>query len=423
MDYFCNRHGSLFCEEVDINRIVKEVGTPAYIYSARTITEHYRKLDKAFSKLPHKICYSAKANSNIAILKLLANEGAGIDIVSGGELEAAIRAGVEPSKIVFSGVAKTIEEIDSALDKGILFFAVESEEELLRIDSRAKVLGKIGRFAVRVNPDVDPHTHRHITTGKLENKFGLSIPAARELYAKSLQMKHVEAIAIHMHIGSQLLSETPYIQGINRLKELLKDVINLGIQIKYLDIGGGFGVSYNTEKPLLAEEYAENIVPEIEGLGVELIIEPGRFIVANGGILVTQVQYIKENPLKRFVIVDAGMNDLIRPALYDAYHKIMLTKQDSKDKMIVDVVGPICESADILGKGIELPDVKQGDYLAVRTAGAYGFSMSSNYNLRTRAVEVLVSSGSYSVIRKRETTEQLFQNQSIPDFIRKQELK
>jgi diaminopimelate decarboxylase len=414
MDYFSNRNGTLFCEEINVNKITKEVGTPAYIYSARTIVEHFRKLDKAFSQVSHKICYSAKANGNIAILRLLVKEGAGIDIVSGGELEAAVRAGSNPSKIVFSGVAKTIDEIDAALSKGILFFAVESEEELYRIDARAKALGKTGKFSVRVNPDVDPHTHKHITTGKLENKFGLSPSIARDLYAKSRNMKNVKAVGIHMHVGSQLLSEVPYLQGISKLKELLKEVRSIGIDIKYLDIGGGFGVSYNTEKPLFAEEYADRIIPEVKELGVELLIEPGRFIIANGGILVTQVQYVKENPLKRFVIVDAGMNDLIRPALYDAYHKITVTEPHAGGIMIVDVVGPICESADVLGRGVELPDVKQGDYLAIRTTGAYGFSMSSNYNLRTRAVEVLVQGDRYDVIRERETFDQIFQNQLIP---------
>ncbi len=418
MDYFQCREGTLFCEDVDVNCIAKEVGTPAYIYSARTMIEHFRKLDEAFAEVPHRVCYSAKANGNIAILRLLIKEGAGIDIVSGGELEAALRAGADPSTIVFSGVAKSIQEIDAAIEKGILFFAVESEGELLRINERAGALGKTAPFSVRVNPDIDPKTHRHITTGKLENKFGLTTSDARELYEKSLKLKNVVAVGIHMHIGSQLLSASPYLQGIAKLKELLKDVRRFGLDIKYLDIGGGFGVTYNTEKPLLAEEYARKIVPEIQGLDIELLIEPGRFIVANGGILVTEVQYVKENPLKRFVIVNAGMNDLIRPALYDAYHKIMAAQGGAKGKMIVDVVGPICESADVLGSGVELPEVKQGDLLAIRTAGAYGFSMSSNYNLHPRPVEVLVRGDKYTVIRDRETLNQLFQNQHVPDFLR-----
>lgn len=418
MDYFTRKDGVLYCENVDVNTIAEDVGTPAYIYSARTIAEHFRKLDSAFEEIPHMVCYSAKANGNLAILRMLINEGAGIDIVSGGELEAAVRAGADPSKIVFSGVAKTVEEIDAALQKSILFFAVESQGELTRINERAGELGTTGRFSVRVNPDVDPNTHKHITTGKMENKFGLDYAMARTLYEISLDMKNVEAVGIHMHIGSQLLSEQPYLQGIAKLKKLLADVRGMGIEIEYLDIGGGFGVIYNTEKPLLAEEYAQKIVPEIKDLGVKLIIEPGRFIVANGGILVTEVQYIKENPLKRFVIVDAGMNDLLRPALYDAYHKIMTTRPGSKGKMIVDVVGPICESSDVLGKGIELSDVKQGDLLAVRTAGAYGFSMSSNYNLHRRPVEVLVSNDKYVVIRRREEYDQLFENQHMPDFVK-----
>jgi len=422
MDYFNSKDGTLFCEDVDVNRIAKEVGTPAYIYSIRTIVEHYRKLDSAFAPVPHKICYSAKANGNIAILKLLIEEGAGIDIVSGGELEAALRAGADPSTIVFSGVAKTVKEIDAALTSGILFFAVESEGELLRIDQRAKALGKTGHFSVRVNPDVDPKTHRYITTGKLENKFGLTTISARDLYRRSLELKNVKAVGVHMHIGSQLLSAKPFLEGIKKLKVLVGEVREMGIDIKYLDIGGGFGVTYNTEKPLLAEEYAEGIIPEIEDLDVELLLEPGRFIMANAGILVTEVQYVKENPLKRFVIVDAGMNDLIRPALYDAYHKIIVTKGGSGKKMIVDVVGPICESSDVLGAAVELPEVKQGDLLAVRTAGAYGFSMSSNYNMHPRPVEVLVNGDRYDIIRSRETFDQLFQNQNLPDFLRSKEM-
>ncbi len=418
MDYFHYKDGALYCEDIDVNQIAGEVGTPAYIYSARTMVEHFRKLDKAFARIPHRICYSAKANGNLAVLRLLIKEGAGIDIVSGGELEAAVRAGADPSTIVFSGVAKTIQEIDAAIEKEILFFAIESEAELMRIDERAKALGRIAKFSVRVNPDIDPKTHHHIATGKLENKFGLAVPVARELYAKSRELKNVEAVGIHMHIGSQLLSERPYLQGIAKLKELLKDARSLGLDIKYLDIGGGFGVIYNTEKPLLADEYAEKIIPEIQDIDVELLIEPGRFIVANGGILVTEIQYVKENPLKRFVIVDAGMNDLIRPALYDAYHKIKVTRKCGKGKMIVDVVGPVCESADVLGRGVELPEVKQGDLLAIRTAGAYGFSMSSNYNMRPRSVEVLVHGDKYAVIRNRETFEELFQNQRVPDFLR-----
>jgi diaminopimelate decarboxylase len=417
MDYFECRKGTFFCEEVDIDRIAREVGTPAYIYSARTMVEHFRKLDEAFAEVPHRIFYSAKANGNIAILRLLVKEGAGIDIVSGGELEAALRAGADPSNVVFSGVAKSIQEIDAALEKGILFFAVESEEELLRIDERAGHLGKTAPFSVRVNPDIDPKTHRHITTGKLENKFGLTTSDARQLYEKSLKLKNAQAVGIHMHIGSQLLSASPYLEGIAKLKELLKGVRRTGLDMKYLDIGGGFGVTDNTEKPLLAEDYARAIVPEIQGLDVELLIEPGRFIVANGGILVVEVQYVKENPLKRFVIVNAGMNHLMRPALYDAYHKIMAVQQGTEGKMIVDVVGPICESADVLGRGVELPDVKQGDLLAIRTAGAYGFSMSSNYNLHPRPVEVLVRGDEYTVIRDRETFNQLFQDQHVPDFL------
>ena len=417
MDYFECRDGVLFCEEVDVTRIARDVGTPAYIYSSRTIVEHFQKLDSAFAEVPHRVCYSAKANGNIAIMKLLIKEGAGIDIVSGGELEAAVRAGADPSTIVFSGVAKTVFEIDAALDRGILFFAVESRGELLRINERAKAKGEVARFAVRVNPDIDPRTHRYITTGKLENKFGLSASVARDLYKESLDLENVEAVGMHMHVGSQLLSADPYVQGIRKLKQLLADIRELGLDIKYLDIGGGFGVIYKTERPLLAREYAEKILPELRGLDVELIIEPGRFIVANGGILVTEVQYVKENPLKRFVIVDTGMNHLMRPALYDAYHKIMLANGDRKGKMIVDVVGPICESADVMGEGVELQEVRQGDLLAIRTAGAYGFSMSSNYNLHPRPVEVLVNGNKYGIIRTRESAEQLFDNQCEPEFL------
>jgi len=418
MDYFDFKDNRLFCEDVDVNMIADEVGTPVYIYSARTLLEHYRKLDRAFSSIDHIICYSIKANSNIAILKLLAKEGAGFDIVSSGELYRAQQAGADTSKVVFAGVAKTEHEIRQAIQSRILFFAVESFQELERIDKVAGAVDKRARFAVRVNPDVDPMTHKNITTGKRENKFGLDMELALKAYEASLAMQHVDAVAIQMHIGSQLVSDEPYITTIKKVRPLIQQIRRLGIELQYLDIGGGLGVIYNDESPTTADEFAGHVIPLIDDLDMTLIIEPGRFIVANAGILVTQVQYLKENPIKRFVMVDAGMNDLIRPALYQSYHRIVPTLETDGKKFTADIAGPICESSDVFACDREIPEVEPGDLLAIMSAGAYGASMSSNYNSKLKAPEVLVTGDNYHIIRRRETNADMIRNEQVPEFLK-----
>lgn len=418
MDYFDFKKGRLYCEEIDVNKITDEVGTPLYIYSARTIRDHYQKLDTAFESIDHLICYSIKANSNIAILRLLAQEGAAFDIVSSGELYRALQAGADPAKIVFAGVAKTEAEIREAIKHDILFFSVESTQELERINKLAGELGKRARFSIRVNPDVDPQTHKNITTGKLENKFGLDIEVTLKAYERSLKMEHVEPVGLQMHIGSQLVSDKPYIEAISKVKPLIERIRRLGIELKYFDIGGGLGVVYNKEQPSTARQFADDIVPLVSDLGLTLVLEPGRFIVANAGILVTEVQYIKKNTAKRFVIVDAGMTDLLRPALYDGYHRIVSTATSSDQIVKADVVGPICESTDCFAVEREIPEVKPGDYLALMTAGAYGASMSSNYNSKTKAAEVLVVDDKYYIIRRRESETDLIRNENIPEFLK-----
>jgi len=418
MDFFDFKKDRLYCEEVDVNKIADEVGTPVYIYSARTLQDHYRKLDTAFESIDHLICYSIKTNSNIAVLRLMVREGAGFDIVSSGELYRAVQAGADAGKIVFAGVAKTEDEVREAIKNDILFFSVESIQELERIDRIAGELGKRARFSIRVNPDVDPHTHKNITTGKLENKFGLDVEMTLKAYGQSLDLEHVEAVGLQMHIGSQLVSDEPFIEAIEKVKPLIGKIRKLGIELRYFDIGGGLGVVYNNEKPTTAKQFAEDILPLVSDLGLTLVLEPGRFIAANAGILVTQVQYIKKNPVKRFVIVDAGMNDLMRPLLYDSYHRIISTMSNSENMIKADVVGPICESTDVFAADREIPEVNQGDYLALMTAGAYCASMSSNYNSKPKAAEVLVVDDKYYLIRQRESEAELIKNESIPEFLK-----
>ena len=418
MDYFDFKDNRLFCEDVDVNMIAADVGTPVFIYSTRTLLEHFRKLDRALASIDHLICYSVKANSNVAILRLLANEGAGFDIVSAGELYRARVAGADTAKVVFAGVSKTVAEIREAIESDILFFSVESEQELERINKIAGEMGKVARFAVRVNPDVDPMTHKNITTGKLENKFGLDMEVTLKVYDESRQMDNVEAAGIQMHIGSQLVSDEPYMTTIKKIKPLIAQIKGLGIDLQYLDIGGGLGVIYNDESPTTAAEFAGHVIPLIEDLRMTLVIEPGRFIVANAGALVTEVQYVKENPIKRFVMVDAGMNDLIRPALYQSYHRITPTVTARAETFTADIVGPICESSDVFGYDREIPEVGQGDLLAIMSAGAYGSAMSSNYNSKLKAPEVLVSGDQYHIIRRREGNSDIVRNEQLPEYLK-----
>lgn len=414
MHYFEYKNGELYCEEVPIKKILEDVGTPVYIYSAKTIRRHYKVFEKSFSNIDHLICYSVKANSNIAIISLLKQLGSGADIVSAGELKRALKAGIDPKKIVFSGVGKTPEEIEFALRADILMFNVESLEELETLGEIAKKLGKRAPFALRINPDIDPQTHPYIATGLKRSKFGIPEEFVIKAYKKAKENPYLYPIGIDAHIGSQITSISPFVSALSHLKKIWEELISLGFELKYLDIGGGLGIVYENEEPPLPQEYAEAIIKEGKDLKATIILEPGRVIVGNAGILVTKVLYTKENILKKFVIVDAAMNDLIRPAFYQAYHKIIPVEEKYEEFEVVDVVGPICESSDFFAKERKLPKVKKGDFLAIMSAGAYGFVMSSNYNSRPRPPEVLVDEDKYYIIRKRETIEDLLAFETIP---------
>ena len=414
MHYFEYKNGELYCEEVPIKKILEDVGTPVYIYSAKTIRRHYKVFEKSFSNIDHLICYSVKANSNIAIISLLKQLGSGADIVSAGELKRALKAGIDPKKIVFSGVGKTPEEIEFALLADILMFNVESLEELETLGEIAKKLEKKAPFALRINPDIDPQTHPYIATGIKRSKFGIPEEFVIEAYKKAKENPYLYPIGIDAHIGSQITSISPFVSALSRLKKIWEELINLGFELKYLDIGGGLGIVYKNEEPPLPQEYADAIIKEGKDLKATIILEPGRVIVGNAGILVTKVLYTKENILKKFVIVDAAMNDLIRPTFYQAYHKIIPVEEKYEEFEVVDVVGPICESSDFFAKERKLPKVKKGDFLAIMSAGAYGFVMSSNYNSRPRPPEVLVDEDKYYIIRKRETIEDLLAFETIP---------
>ena len=419
MHHFHYVNDTLHCENVPLPRIAEEVGTPCYVYSHATLTHHFIVFDGAFDTVDHLTCFAVKANSNIAILSLLGSMGAGMDIVSGGELYRAIKAGISPKKIVYSGVGKSVQEIDYALSEGILMFNIESFEELELINERAKNLGVKAPIALRVNPDVDPQTHPYISTGMKKNKFGIDMKLALDAYTRASELDHVEIVGVDCHIGSQLTDTAPFVEAIGKIKELVHELRQRNIGIRYVDIGGGLGITYDQEKPPHPTEYAEAVLREMRGLECQFILEPGRVIVGNAGILLTKVLYNKKSPLKHFVIVDAGMNDLIRPSLYDAFHAILPVHRDpSRGTEVVDVVGPICESGDFLARGRSLQIQSSGDLLAVMSAGAYGFSMSSNYNSRPRAAEVLVRDDRYEVIRERETWEDLIRLERIPDWIR-----
>jgi diaminopimelate decarboxylase len=419
MNHFEYRDGELFAEQVPVKRIAREVGTPAYIYSLATLRRHYRVFDQAFAKVPHLVCFSVKSNSNLAVLRTFAKEGGGFDIVSGGELFRALKAGGDPRKIVFSGVGKKKEEIEYALNTGILMFNVESEQELTFIDQVGRGLGKRAPISLRVNPDVDPKTHPYISTGMKKSKFGIEITRSAELYKKALSLKNLEVIGVDCHIGSQLTSVGPFVDALSRVREYLDRVLvgylrKEGANIRYLDLGGGLGIQYKDEEPPRPEEYAAALIQGLEGLDVTLILEPGRVIVGNAGILVTEVLYLKETEEKNFVVVDGGMNDLIRPALYGSYQAIRPVLDKKAGTIVADVVGPICESGDFFAKDREIPRPEPGDLLAVMSAGAYGFTMASNYNSHPRPPEVLVDGDKFYVVRQRETLDDLIRGETIP---------
>ena len=420
MDYFNYKNGTLFAENVDVERIVAEAGTPLYIYSKATFKHHLQRIQDAYSELDTTICYSVKACGNINILKFMAESGSGFDIVSGGELYRALQAGADPSKIVYAGVGKTDSEIIKALNAGIGYFNIESEAELNNLIRLAKEKIKQPKAALRINPDVDPKTHAYTTTGKKETKFGVDIERARKIFADFGKNESVSLCAIHIHLGSAGLSVEPYVEAIEKILALIEQLRSDGFTIEAVNIGGGYGADYITGTAPTAADYAAAIVPLLKDKNLKLILEPGASIAANAAILATRVLYLKTSGRKTFVIVDAGMNDLIRPPLYDAFHFIWPAKvaqkfaPDRRDKdlklagtEVVDVVGPICESADFFAKERVLPPVKRGDIISIFTTGAYGFSMASNYNARGRPAEVLVDDDKFSVIRKRETYEDL----------------
>ncbi len=418
--YINNR---LYCEDVSVAKIAQEFGTPCYVYSYRTVIDHYSKLKEAFGEISPLICYSAKANSNLAILRALVKIGAGMDVVSGGELYRAKLAGANSQKIVYAGVGKTKDEIDAALKEGILFFNVESISELELIDKRAKVLNKRPYIAIRVNPNIASKTHKYITTGKQDNKFGLDFNTTKWLFLNSNKFLHVRLRGIHIHIGSQIVESGPFVTAIRRVTDFIGSLRNLGARIEYLNIGGGLGIIYKNEKPQTADDYAKVILPIIRNKGLKIILEPGRFIVGNAGILVTRVSYVKKTKNKNFMIVDAGMNDLVRPMLYEAYHTILpvvkAKSQISNSKsQKFDVVGPICESGDFFALGRKMAESSQGGLLAIMSAGAYGFSMASNYNSRPRVCEVMVAGKRCYKIRARETYADLHRGENIPEFLK-----
>ena len=413
MHEFKYKNNRLYCERVSVEALAKKFGTPLYVYSHATLIDHYNKLKSAFKQISPLICYSVKANSNLSILKTLVNAGSGLDIVSGGELFRAIKAGCPAEKIVYASVGKTDGEIRVSIKRGILFFNVESIAELENINRIAKVFNKTANIAIRINPDVEPKTHKFITTGKLTNKFGIDFKSAFDIIMQRHQFSNLNICGLHIHIGSQITESAPYVATILKVSSFIKKLKAQGISLEYLNIGGGLGIVYNNENPQTAEKFAQKILPLLKQTGLKIIMEPGRFIVGNAGVLLTKVLYIKSSPLKKFVIVDAGMNDLIRPALYEAYHQILPMQSRNVPYEKVDVVGPICESGDYLAKERRIARSKAGDYLAVMGAGAYGYSMASNYNSRRRAAEVLVSGGKAVLIRKRETFTDLIQNEII----------
>ena len=417
MHHFQYRENELYAEEVPVRQIARKVGTPFYLYSAATLRRHYRVFDQAFKTLPHLVCYAVKANSNLAVLRLLAREGAGADIVSGGELFRALKAGIPAEKIVFSGVGKTAREIRLALKAGILMFNVESLEELKSIARIARKMKKKAPIAIRVNPDVNPKTHPYISTGLKENKFGLDVETAFKAYQLAKEDPYLEIVGIDCHIGSQLTQLSPFVEALRRIKAFLKRLATVGISVRYLDLGGGLGIVYGEEEPPPPEKYAQALIEELNDLSVTLILEPGRVLVGNAGILVTKVLYYKETPAKKFLIVDAGMNDLLRPAFYQAYHEIIPVLKKERPSIVADVVGPICETGDFLARERELPLVKPGELLAVMSAGAYGFVMASNYNSRPRPAEVMVNGEEFYVVRRRETYAKLVAGEKIPPFL------
>ena len=419
MDHFNYRNGQLYAEDVSVAEIAESVGTPFYVYSTATLVRHFQLFDDALKGMDHCICYAMKAASNQAILKTLGNLGAGMDVVSGGEYRRAISAGIPPEKVVFSGVGKTLEEITLALQNGIRQFNVESDSELEKISSIASSMDKIAPIAIRINPDVDAQTHEKIATGKAENKFGIPLSRAREVYSKAAQLPGISIMGIDLHIGSQLTELEPFKKAYQKLADLTHILRQDGHKIKRLDLGGGLGIPYEKNKsaPPLPAEYGKMVSEVLGHLDCEIEIEPGRLIVGNAGILVSSVLGVKNGGNRNFLILDAAMNDLIRPAMYDAYHDIIPVKQTNSPEAVYDVVGPVCETGDTFAKKRKMPELSESDLVAFRSAGAYGAVMSSEYNTRPLIPEVMVNKDEFSIIRKRPSYEEIIHRDIIPDWL------
>jgi diaminopimelate decarboxylase len=414
MDAFKYKNGWLYADGVCVESLAEKFGTPLYIYSRTHLRRQYRSLVSAMRVVRPLICFSVKTNTNAAVINSFAKLGAGADVVSGGELFRAMRAGMPASKIVFAGVGKTVAEIDYALKWNIRFFTVESEPELVRISERASRLRRKARIAMRVNPDVDPQTHKYISTGQKENKFGLDLSRTEQAYESASKLPGLDIVGLHMHIGSQILSSAPYARALHKVEMLCQELKAKYPGFNTIDIGGGLGISYRPlQDPLDTRHFAEVVAPFLRRLNLNVVMEPGRFLVGNAGILVTRIQYIKDGPSKKFVIVDAGMNDLIRPSLYQAHHEVIPVEK-TRGSFMADVVGPICESGDFFALDRQMPRVKAGAFLAVLSAGAYSFSMSSNYNSRGRAAEIMVNGGKSALVRPRETWDDLARSEKIP---------
>ena len=433
MHFFHYRGGTLHCEDVDLARVAEKFGTPTYVYSAGTILDHYARLDAALAPLDHLICYAVKANSNRAILKLLADAGAGFDIVSGGELFRVLGAGGDPAKCTFTGVGKSREEIEYALEQGIYSFNVESESELENIDRIAGAKNLRAPIALRVNPDIDPHTHEYISTGSHENKFGIALDRIAAVYESAAKMRNIDIVGVQMHIGSQITEAQPFASAIWKLAPIVRE-LKSKYAIKFFSIGGGMGIIYRRalesgsgkwwhdhggeSSAFSIRDYADAIVPPSRQLGIRIVVEPGRFLVGNAGVLLTRVGYIKKSGAKKFAIVDAGMNDLIRPALYHSYHEIVPVKETKSERerkiSKIDIVGPVCESGDFFALDREMPKLDEGDLLAIMSGGAYGFVMASNYNSRPLPAEGLVRGDKFALIRKRQTWKDLVRGEIEP---------
>jgi diaminopimelate decarboxylase len=418
MHDFHFKNGELYCENVKVQSVSKAVGTPFYLYSYKTLTDHFLKIQKAFASVNPTICFAMKSNGNLAVIKSLVDLGAGIDIVSVGELKKALIAGADPKKIVFASVGKTEEEISFAIKTGILLFNVESEPELAEINRIAKKMKKTVQAALRINPDVPAPTHNYIHTGSLKKKFGIDLRTTKQIFKSQKKYPNVKVNGVHIHIGSQITEGAPFVGALKKVVAFIEELRNDGVNIEYLDIGGGLGIIYKDENPQTAQAYADKILPILEKTGLKIIMEPGRFISGNAGIFVTQVVYVKDNGVKKFVIVDGGMNDLIRPMLYDAYHEIVPVKQTQAAKIKVDVVGPICESGDFFAHERLLAKVDKGDLVAIMSAGAYGYVMASNYNVRGRVPEVMVRGNKFEVVKERESFKDLMKGEKIPSFIK-----